>query len=110
MHREREELLGEIPHLFRLIHGSYFERYSTCSRKNCACHEGKRHGPRAYVSRTIKGRPRQYYVPRDQEKAAREGIEQYHRLLQIADRITGINLELMRGGRLDEEQGSKTTP
>jgi hypothetical protein len=31
-----------------------------------------------------------------------EGIRQYHRLLAIVDRVTAINLELMKGGVLDE--------
>ncbi|MBU4359380.1 MAG: hypothetical protein KKE90_09035 [Actinobacteria bacterium] len=102
---ERGKLLGELPELSGLIHGSYFERYSTCSRPGCACHEGEGHGPRAYVSRTLEGKPRQHYVPRGQARAVREGIKQYHRMLQVADRITEINLELMRGGRLDEQPG-----
>ncbi|MDO9509138.1 MAG: hypothetical protein Q7I97_07355 [Thermovirgaceae bacterium] len=99
---EREKLLGELSGLYGLIHGSYFERYSTCSRPGCACHQGKKHGPRAYVSRTLEGKPRQHYVPKGQVDAVRNGIGQYHRMLQIADRITEINLELMREGRLDE--------
>ena len=99
---ERRKLLRELSRLFLLLHGSYFERYSTCSRTGCACHQGKRHGPRAYVAARSGARPGQHYVTKSQVGAVRKGIEQYHRLLQIADRITGINLELMRGGRLEE--------
>jgi len=99
---ERGQLLEELSRLCLLIHGSYFERYSTCSRRGCACHEGRRHGPRAYVALRSAGRPAQRYVPRSQVSAVQKGVAQYQRLLQVADRITGINLELMRGGRLDE--------
>ena len=91
------------------IHGSYFERYSTCSRKGCACHEGRRHGPRSYVALRSAGRPAQHYVPRSQVSAVQKGVEQYQRLLQVADRITQVNLALMRGGRLDE-QGESSAP
>ena len=35
--------------------------------------------------------------------AVQKGVEQYQRLLQVADRITEVNLALMRGGRLDEQ-------
>ena len=52
------------------------------------------------------GRPGQHYVRRSQVSAVQSGVEQYHRLLQVADRITGINLQLMRGGRLDEQGDS----
>ena len=102
----RTELLEELSRLSLLIHGSYFERYSTCSRSGCACHEGKRHGPRGYVALRSAGRPAQHYVRRSQVSAVQSGVEQYHRLLQVADRITGINLQLMRGGRLDEQGDS----
>jgi hypothetical protein len=35
--------------------------------------------------------------------AVQKGVAQYQRLLQVADRITQVNLTLMRGGRLDEQ-------
>ncbi len=101
--RERQKLLAELGRLSLLIHGSYFERYSTCSRPGCTCHEGERHGPRAYVAGRAGGKPRQYYVRKGQAAAVREGIEQYRRMLEIADRISVINLELARAGRLGEK-------
>ncbi len=101
---ERRKLLGELSGLSLLIHGSYFERYSTCSRSGCVCHQGKRHGPRAYVAERSDGKPKQHYVQKSQVNAVQNGIEQYHRMLQIADRVTEINLELMRGGKLDEQR------
>ena len=106
---ERGQLLEELSWLCLLIHGSYFERYSTCSRRGCACHEGERHGPRAYVALRSAGRPAQHYVPRSQVAVVQQGVAQYQRLLQVADRITQVNLELMRGGRLDE-QGESSAP
>jgi hypothetical protein len=32
----------------------------------------------------------------------KKGIEQYHRMLEITDRISDINLALARAGKLDE--------
>ena len=86
-----------------IIHGSYFERYSTCSRPECACHKGERHGPRAYVAGRAEGRPRQHYIRKGLVSAVQKGIEQYRRMLEIASRISDINLELARSGRLDEK-------
>lgn len=100
LRRERQKLLAELARLPLIIHGSYFERYSTCSRPGCACHEGERHGPRAYIAERKDGRPRQHYVKQDQVSAVQEGIEQYRRLLVLADRVSEINLELARAGRL----------
>lgn len=101
--RERQRLLSELSQLSLLIHGSYFERYSTCSRPECACHQGERHGPRAYVAGRAEGKPRQHYIRRSQVRAVQKGVDQYRRMLEIADRISDINLELARAGRLDEE-------
>jgi len=56
------------------------------------------------VAVTAGGRQRQHYVPKSQEPAVLEGVEQFHRLLAIADRLTAINLELMRRGVLDGRQ------
>ena len=101
--RERQKLLEELTRLSLIIHGSYFERYSTCSRPGCACHKGERHGPRAYVAERKDGKPKQHYIRKSQVGVVKKGIEQYHLMLRIADRISGINLELARAGRLGEK-------
>ena len=100
--RQRQRLLNELPRLVRMLRGSFFERFSTCSRPACACHQGQRHGPRAYVAVTAGKAQRQHYVPKSQVRAVRDGVGHYHRLLEIVDRVTAINLELMRGGALDD--------
>lgn len=102
LRRERRKLLDELPSLVGMLRASFFERFSTCSRPSCACHQGQRHGPRAYVAVTAQQVQRQHYVPKSQRQAAREGVRQYHRLLAIVDRVTAINLELMRGGALHD--------
>src|SRR5215475_3047248 len=99
---DRRRLLSALSDLTKVIRGSFFERYSTCSRPTCGCHQGERHGPRGYVTVKEGGRQRQYYVPQNQTDAVRHGIEQYHRLMEIVDRISAINLELMQGGSLNE--------
>lgn len=100
--RERRKLLQELGSLFLIIKGSFFDRFSICSRPNCICHKGQRHGPRSYVTVTQKKIQKQYYVPKQQVNAVRTGIKQHQRLLKIVDRITEINLTLMRGEALDE--------
>ena len=49
LRRKRAALLRELAGLSGLLHGSYLERFTTCSRPRCACHQGRRHGPRAYM-------------------------------------------------------------
>jgi hypothetical protein len=103
LREKRDKLLVEMSSLVYLIRGSYFERFSTCARPDCRCHQGHRHGPRAYVAVTEEKRQRQHYVPRAQEKAVQRGVAQYHRLLEIITEITAINLELMRQGQLSDD-------
>jgi hypothetical protein len=93
---QRKALLKELSTLTHLIRGSSFKRYSTCSREHCACHTGNRHGPRYYLVIHEKGRQRQKYLPAGQVPHVLAGIEQYHRLQEIVEEITQINLALIK--------------
>jgi hypothetical protein len=89
-------LIEEMGTLTHLLHGTWIERYSVCSRKGCRCHQGDRHGPRYYVVVNENGRQRQKYVPLPQMAATLEGVEQGQRLQTIVEEITRINLELIK--------------
>lgn len=94
--RERAELLAELGTLSHLLHGSWVERYSVCSRPGCRCRGGDRHGPRHYLVVVEGGRQRQKYVPNASVASARKGVAQHRRLREIVERITHINLALMK--------------
>lgn len=100
---EREALLKELLTLSQMLHGSWVERYSVCSRPNCRCREGDRHGPRRYLVVNEGGRQRQKYVPNALVEAVRRGIDQHARLRKIVDRVTHINLMLIRERAYDDE-------
>lgn len=93
--KERDGLLAELATLSRLLHGSWVERYSVCSRADCKCHKGKRHGPRHYLVINEAGRQRQKYIANSQVDVAMDGIAQHRRLREIVDRITQLNLSLL---------------
>lgn len=98
----RARLLRRLAGLELALHGSYVERFSTCARKQCACHRGEKHGPRAYVVVYREGRQRQVYVPKDQVRAVKKGLWQDARAQELVRQITEINLALMRAGVLEE--------
>ena len=98
---KRRRLLQKLAGLSLLTHGSYLERFSICARKDCVCHQGKKHGPRAYVVVYRDGRQRQAYVPQDQIAAVRKGVRQHQQALKVLRQVTDINLKLMREGLLD---------
>lgn len=99
---ERRRLLAEMAGLSSLMRGSWLERHSTCSRPGCACHEGRKHGPRRYLVVYEGGRQRQHYIPAALEGAVRAGIAQDGRLRQIAGRLTQINLALLNKSNGEE--------
>jgi hypothetical protein len=94
--KERAELLAELGKLSQILHGSWVERYTVCSRPDCKCHSGKRHGPRHYLVVNEQGRQRPKYVPNSQVAVAKVGLAQYRRLQTIVDRVTRLNLALMK--------------
>jgi hypothetical protein len=98
----RRRLLEKLAGLSLVTHGSFLERFSTCSRKSCACHQGKKHGPRVYVVVYRDGRQRQVYVPQDQVAAVRKGLQQHEQAQGLLRQVTDINLKLMRDGLLEE--------
>jgi len=93
---KRSQLLSEISKLTLLLHGSWIERYSTCTRKDCKCHQGQRHGPHYCIVVNEKGHQRQKYVPQSMVDTARAGLVQYKRLQELVNQITSINLEIMK--------------
>lgn len=104
LRRERERLVAQLSGFSQVLHGSYLARFSTCSRAGCVCHSGRRHGPRAYVVVRAGKTQRQHYMAQGQIVAVRKAIAQYHRLMALVDRISTINLQLMRGGQIHDAQ------
>jgi hypothetical protein len=102
LRRERERLAAQLSGFSSIVHGSFLERFSTCSRRGCVCHRGRRHGPRAYVVVRAGKTQRQHYIPQGQIEAVRKAIAQYHRLMALADRISAITLQWLRGGQFDD--------
>lgn len=93
---QRDALLAEMASLRGLLNGSLVQRYSTCSRKNCACHSGSRHGPRLYLAVTGESGQRQSYVPAACATRAADGVAQGRRLRAIVRDLTALNLRLLR--------------
>lgn len=91
--------LSSLPHM---LHGSWVERFSVCSRPGCRCKRGERHGPRHYLVVRESGKQRQKYVPNAQVDAARAGVAAHHRVLGIIEQVTQINLLLMKDGAYED--------
>jgi hypothetical protein len=83
------------PHL---IHASLLERFLTCGRPQCSCHQGHKHGPFFYLNRCLsKGRMSSLLLKSDAQIAqARQAVQAYRQVLETLDQLSWINLELLR--------------
>jgi len=93
---EKTMLLKEMLTCGNLVRGSVFKRLLTCSRPGCKCHSGEKHGPVTCFSIVRNGRNCQQYVPRSLESDAEAAVEAYNRLLGLVDRISDVNLALLK--------------
>jgi hypothetical protein len=101
--RRRRALLRKLAGLSLLLHGSYLERFSTCSRRRCACHQGRRHGPRSYLALYRRKRQRQIYIRQGERATVRSGLRQHDDLLKLVEQLTDLNVRLLRLRRLAPE-------
>jgi len=92
--------LKRLAKLDGLVQGSYLERFSTCTRRNCACHRGHKHGPRYYLVVYQNKKQRQIYIPLAERDAIARGVKQYEELRAAVQVVTRLNLTLMRQGTL----------
>jgi hypothetical protein len=53
---QHNELLGGLIDGDKMIIGSVFEVYKTCSKPNCCCQRGRKHGPFTAISYSIGGK------------------------------------------------------
>lgn len=109
LRQRKAHLLRSIKLPPHLIHASLLERFLTCGRPQCSCHQGHKHGPFFYLNRCFsKGRMSSLLLKSDaQVTQARQAIQAYHPVLEILDQLSWINLELLRR---DEPLSGEPTP
>lgn len=99
---QRKQLAEELAQHAGVLHGTWVERYTVCTRKNCACHRGEKHGPRYHLAVMENGKQRQHYIRLTQKEQATKGLEHNRIIEEILQEITRINLELMKEGAYGE--------
>ena len=92
----RKQLAEELANHAGVLHGTGVERYTVCSRPNCACHRGEKHGPRFHLAVMEDGKQRQHYIRLFQKEQALQGLEHNRIVEETLQEITRINLELMK--------------
>jgi hypothetical protein len=104
--RARERLLAQLPDLRQILRGSLVTRYRRCGRSNCHCAapQDPGHGPAYYLMVTTgPGETVQIYVPARIKPDVEAWLENFQRVRDTLEQISSINRELLRQGRLFEE-------
>jgi hypothetical protein len=81
-----------------LIRASLVERFLTCGRPKCSCHQGSKHGPFYYLNRCLpKGRMSSLLLKSPEQIAqARKAVAAFASVADLMDQLSWINLELLR--------------
>jgi len=85
-----EKLLKPKP----MVTGSLYEVYKTCSKPNCCCERGRRHGPFPALSISMAGKRRLKMVRREDLPLVREKAKAYQSFQQGLATIRKINKEI----------------
>jgi hypothetical protein len=100
LRQRKAHLLRSLKLPPHLIHASLLERFLTCGRPKCSCHQGQKHGPFFYLNRCLpKGRMSSLLLKSEAQLAqARQAVQAYRHLLETLDQLSWLNLELLRRG------------
>ena len=98
LRQRKARLLRSLKLPPHLIHASLLERFLTCGRPNCSCHQGQKHGPFFYLHRCLpKGRMSSLLLKSPEQVAqARQAVAAFASVADILDQLSWINLELLR--------------
>ena len=108
LRQRKARLLRSLKLPPHLIHASLLERFLTCGRPKCSCHQGHKHGPFFYLNRCLpKGRMSSLLLKSEaQIIQARQAVQAYRQVLETLDQLSWINLELLRRDEPLSEQPS----
>lgn len=92
---ERQRLeQGLLKFRRKMVKGSLFQVYTACRKGNCRCTKGQKHGPFLYMNTYIKGKLRQRYIGKKEDRPAVEGLQRYKSFQRKLEKIRAINKRL----------------
>jgi len=88
------------------IRASVVERFGTCGKPSCACHQGAKHGPYYYLTQCLaKGHVQKFLLKSTtQQQRARNATAAFNEFYDGLEELSQINTELLR--RDEELEGS----
>jgi hypothetical protein len=91
---QHKDLLRRLIDTDEMIIGSFFWVYKTCSKKNCCCQKGKKHGPFAALSFSSSGRLRHKVVREDDKVEVEAKSKTYKTFQTLRKQLRSVENEI----------------
>ena len=95
LRKRRGTYIEKSLHPKPMIIGSLYEVYKTCSKPNCCCKKGKRHGPFFALSISVEAKRRVKIVRKDDLTAVREKALAYQSFQKGLAKIRKTDKEIV---------------
>jgi len=98
LERQKQEIIKQLPHLTKILRGTFIECYLECIRPNCKCHKDKkyRHGPYYRVSYGKGKQMHHIYIPLNMKREVEKWTDNYNKLWQGIEDISALNIKIIR--------------
>jgi hypothetical protein len=100
LRQRKVALLRQLVLPSQAIRASIVERFGTCGKPNCACHQGQKHGPYYYLTQCLApGRVQKFLLKSNaDQQSAREATAAFNGFYEGLEELSQINTELLRRG------------
>jgi len=95
LRKRRGAYIEKLLHPRPMIIGSLYEVYKTCSKPNCCCKKGKKHGPFFALSISVEAKRRVKIVRKDDLMVVREKALAYQSFQKGLAKIRKIDKEIV---------------
>ena len=95
LRKRRGAYIEKLLHPRPMIIGSLYEVYKTCSKPNCCCKKGKKHGPFFALSISVEAKRSVKIVRKDDLTAVREKALAYQSFQKGLTKIRKIDKEIV---------------
>jgi len=93
--RQRNNLAKELGKCGRLMKGSLTQIRRRCGKSQCRCMRGQLHESLA-ITYKKDGKSCLIHIPKDLHTQAQEAIEDYHKLKNLVEQISGLNVKAFK--------------
>lgn len=91
---EHRALLDDLLACDSMVIGSFFEVYKTCTKPNCCCQRGEKHGPFGAISYSINGKVHHRVVREEDRNTIAKEVGNYKKFQKNRKRLRQIEKAL----------------